>query len=196
MAEAVALARAYPSVFGAPVLTAVDPRIFRLRYFTHCMACGFCKDQCCTYGVDIDIENMARLMALDGLAGKIATPPARWFRNEIETDPEFPGGRNGRTAQVDGACVFRAPGGRGCAIHAHCLDAGLDYHHYKPMVSVLFPLTFEHGVLMPSSEVLDGSLVCAGDGPSLYDGVRGELRYYFGDGFIEELDPIRQAASN
>ncbi|MGH6872871.1 MAG: hypothetical protein ACREHE_15325 [Rhizomicrobium sp.] len=190
-----ALSRAYPSIFRAPVLTAFDPQIFALRYFTHCMACGFCKDQCCTYGVDIDVENMARLKGLDGFAARIATPPGRWFTGETMADPEFPGGRHARTAVVDGGCVFRVPGGRGCAIHAHCIDAGLDYHDYKPMVSVLFPLTFDHGVLVPSSETMDGSLICAGDGPSLYDGVRGELAWYFGDALVAELDGIRATLS-
>ncbi len=56
----IALSRAYPSVFAAPVIHAVDPAIFRYRYFTHCMSCTFCGDKCCSYGVDIDVENMAR----------------------------------------------------------------------------------------------------------------------------------------
>jgi hypothetical protein len=192
----VALSRAYPSVFGAPAIAAVDPAIFALRYFTHCMACGFCKDQCCTYGVDIDVGNMARLIGLgDGFAAKFATPRDGWFTTEIVTDAEFPGGRHARTQVVGDGCVFRVPGGRGCAIHAHCIEAGLDYHDYKPMVSVLFPLTFEHGVLVASSEAVDGSLICAGEGPSLYDGARPELAYYFGEDFVSELDAIKSAGS-
>jgi hypothetical protein len=59
---------------------------------------------------------------------------------------------------------------------------------------VLFPLTFEDGVLVASSEVEERELVCAGSGPSLYEGVRGELAYYFGDAFVAELDSIRQHA--
>jgi hypothetical protein len=62
------------------------------------------------------------------------------------------------------------------------------------MVSILFPLTFNYGRLEPSSEVLDKSLVCAGEGPSLYDGVREELAYYFGDGLIAELDALKSDA--
>ena len=58
------LARAHPSIFGAPVLRTVDTQIFALRYFTHCMSCGFCGDQCCSYGVDIDAENADKLLAL------------------------------------------------------------------------------------------------------------------------------------
>jgi hypothetical protein len=186
----VTLARAHPSLFGAPVLRAADTRIFSLRYFTHCMQCGFCADQCCNHGVDIDLANMERLIALgpafEAFAG---SPPSEWFADAVADDAEFPSGRHGRTRAVEGKCVFAAR--RGCKIHAYCLERGLDYHLYKPLVSILFPLTFEHGVLMPSSEVLDGSLICAGDGPSLYDGVRGEVEYFFGAALIAELDALR-----
>ena len=65
----------------------------------------------------------------------------------------------------NGACIFRNAAGRGCTIHAYCLEQGLDYHSLKPMVSVLFPVTFEQGVLTASGEAADGSLVCGGDGP-------------------------------
>jgi len=58
-------------------------------------------------------------------------------------------------------------------------------------VSVLFPVTFEQGVLTASGEAADGSLVCSGDGPSLYDGAREELRYYFGSDLIAELDALK-----
>ena len=54
----------YECALGGPVLRAVDPNIFTLRYFTHCMACGFCKDACCNHGVDIDLGNAARLRDL------------------------------------------------------------------------------------------------------------------------------------
>jgi NAD-dependent dihydropyrimidine dehydrogenase PreA subunit len=182
----------YPCAMGGPVLTAVDPRIFSLRYFTHCMACGFCHDACCDHGVDIDVENAARLRALPKeFHDRVGAPAADWFTAEVITDREFPGGAHVRTAIRNGACIFRNAAGRGCTIHAYCLEQGLDYHSLKPMVSVLFPVTFENGVLTASGEAADGSLVCAGTGPSLYDGARDELRYYFGDGLIAELDQLK-----
>ena len=60
----------------------------------------------------------------------------------------------------------------------------------KPLVSTLFPVTFEHGVLTASNELADGSLVCAGDGPTLYAGARDELHYYFGAALVAELDRL------
>ena len=190
------LGRDFPSIFGAPVLRAVDPRIFSLRYFTHCMACGFCRDQCCNYGVDIDRANMERLRGLGSAFEVFAgVPQDEWFVPEITDDPEFPSGAHGRTRAVGGKCIFADRAGRGCRIHAYCLEHSLDYHLYKPMVSILFPLTFEHGVLEPSSEAIDGSLICSGDGLSLYDGVRGELAYYFGDGLVVALDALSEMST-
>jgi hypothetical protein len=182
----------YPCVMGGPVLKAVDRKIFALRYFTHCMDCGFCRDACCEHGVDIDPANAARLIALPrDFHDRIPVAADRWFTSEIVKDAEFPGGEHVRTRVVDGACVFRNEGARGCAIHGYCLERGLDYHLYKPMVSALFPVTFEQGVLTASGEAADGSLVCSGQGPSLYDGARDELRYYFGAGLIAELDALK-----
>ena len=192
-----ALAREHPSIFKAPVLRAVDTRIFSLRYFTHCMSCGFCNDQCCSYGVDIDLGNAEALRALGAdFKAFIGVPEEEWFTDEIVADAEFPSGGNRRTRTRGGHCVFHNPNGRGCRIHAWCIEQGLDYHLYKPMVSILFPLTFEHGSLVPSSEAVDRSLVCSGEGPSLYDGVRGELAYFFGSALVEELDGLKAALSS
>ncbi len=182
----------YECALGGPVLRAVDPNIFTLRYFTHCMTCGFCKDACCDHGVDIDLGNAARLRDLpQDFYDRIGAPSNEWFTAEVMRDAEFPGGAHVRTNVRDGACIFRNQAARGCAIHAYCLEQGLDYHLLKPMVSVLFPVTFEQGVLTAAGEAADGSLVCGGGGPSLYDGARDELRYYFGPGLICELDELK-----
>jgi hypothetical protein len=186
------LHREYPCVMGGPVLQGVDPAIFRLRYFTHCMDCGFCHDACCDHGVDIDLGNVARLRALPrNFQDRIGAPQSQWFTTDVTRDVEFPGGAHVRTATRNGACIFRNRAARGCAIHAYCLEQGLDYHLLKPMVSILFPVTFEHGVLTASGEAADGSLICSGSGPSLYDGARGELLYYFGPALIAELDGLK-----
>lgn len=188
----IVLDRDYPSIFTAPVIRAVDSGIFDLRYFTHCMQCVFCGDQCCDYGVDIDAANMERLRALgpafEVFAGMVQS---EWFEPGLTKDAEFPSGQYGRTRAVEGKCIFADRKTRGCKIHAYCSANGLDYHLYKPMVSILFPLTFEYGVLQPSSEMTDGSLICSGGGPTAYDGVRGELGYYFGAELIDVLDALR-----
>ena len=185
------LNRPYPSVFGRPVLDRVDEGLFTLRYFAHCMHCSFCRDQCCGWGVDIDLENVKRLeAAAEDLVRFTGVPRDRWFTGEVEDDPEFPGGGNMRTRAEDGACVFLDRDRRGCRIHAYCLEKGMDFHTLKPMVSALFPATYEEGCLTVADEVLDGTLVCAPGGPSIYEGVRHDLKYYFGDALVEELDAM------
>ena len=186
------LPREHTSRYGRPSLSRVDTSIFVRRYFTACMDCTFCGDSCCQYGVDVDAETAARLHEhADGLEAFVGIPRSRWLTDEWTVDAEHPGGKNTRTQVVDGACVFRNRRGRGCMVHAYCLQAGLDYHLLKPMVSALFPLTFDEGLLHPAEEAREGGeLVCVGQGPTLYRGVRGELAYYFGEPLVQDLDAL------
>ena len=64
------------------------------------------------------------------------------------------------------------------------------------MVSCLFPLTFNDGLLHPSDEVNDGTLVCSDQGPSLYRGVRNEIGYDFEETLLLELDQLEAAMSS
>ena len=187
----VRLSRSYVCRDGAPVIHAVDTAIYSLRYFMRCMACTFCNDQCCDHGVDVDLGNAKRLLELGPeFSARVTAPPSDWFTSEPVSDAEFPSGGHVRTRTRNGKCVFISRDGRGCTIHAYAIEKGIDYHALKPLVSTLFPLTFEHGALVPSSEAVDSSLVCSGEGATLYEGVRGELGYYFGDQFVGELDAI------
>jgi hypothetical protein len=181
------LSRDYPCKGGGPVPREVELRIFTLRYFQFCMACSYCHDVCCSYGVDVDLENVERIKALPAdFKALVGVPEAQWFTAEVTRDAEFPGGAHVRTAVVDGACVFRNRKGRGCVIHSYALEKGLDYHDAKPLVSTLFPVTFEYGVLAASNELVDGSLRCFNDGPTLYEGSRDELLYYFGAALVAD----------
>jgi hypothetical protein len=192
--EVIPLRRAYASRYRAPTLTHVAPDIFRLRYYTHCMSCGFCGDWCCSFGVDIDVENVARVLEhKDELEARLGVAAEHWFSNEVEHNAEYPGGACMRTNAVAGKCVFHNRGGRGCHLHAFALEKGIDYHDLKPMLSALFPLTFDDGILDLMEEVEDRTLVCLGQGPTLYRGARDELTYYFGPEFTEELDEIEAA---
>jgi hypothetical protein len=193
-----ALSRPHACRWGAPVVDRVDPAIFVKRYFMNCMQCSYCFDSCCQYGVDVDVNNVARLEAQaegpNGLEAFTGVPKERWFTGEWVDDKEFPGGRQTRTRIEGGACVFRNRKGRGCMIHSYALERGIDYHELKPMVSALFPLTFDYGLLHPSNEIEDRSLQCYSDGPTLYRGVRDEVAYYFGDALVSELDGFEREA--
>ena len=188
------LHRTYVSRYGAPLISQVAVDVFQLRYFTKCMSCTFCKDWCCSHGVDIDLDNVKRLMDhKDALETWLKIPASDWFTDELDKHADYPGGACMRTNTRDGKCIFLNQNGRGCRLHAFALEKGLDYHDFKPVLSTLFPLTFDDGVLHVMDEVDDGTLVCLGEGPTLYQGVRGELEYYFGPSFVEELDAVEAA---
>ncbi len=95
-----------------------------------------------------------------------------------------------RTRVAGGTCVFLNRESRGCLIHSFAIEQGIDYHELKPMVDCLFPISFYEDVLCPADEVCEDSLICLGPGPTLYEGLRGELSYYFGGEFVRALDAV------
>ena len=195
MTSLLPLSRSYTAVVGAPTITAVDPAIFAHRYFAACMSCTFCADGCCTNGVDVDGRVMAAILAqADRIEALVGISRSEWFDGEVEADEEAPGGSTRRTAVRDGYCVFHDATGRGCLLHAYALSTGQDYHDLKPMVSTLFPVTFGDGALLLSDELEDGTLVCAGNGPTAYEAARSELAFYFGGDLVAELDRLATAA--
>lgn len=204
----VPLSRPYPSRYGAPVLDRVDTRIFTFRYFEYCLSCNFCHDACCQYGADIE---MPRVRALERIQSEmeayLGVPRERWFRDGTGEDdigvlpePEYPGGEYTRTAVVElpagrsphntEACVFLDPVDRGCRIHRFAIERNLDVHEIKPMVCMFFPLCHSEGVLRPAIEFLENDLICQGSGSTLYEASRNEVRYYFGDELVAELDRL------
>ena len=197
MPSLLSLSRSYTAAVGAPTIAAVDPAIFAHRYFAACMSCTFCADGCCTHGVDVDARVMVEILAqADRIEAVVGIPRSEWFVGDAEADDEAPGGATRRTAVRDGYCVFHDPKGRGCLLHAYALSTGQDYHDLKPMVSTLFPVTFGEGALLLSDELEDGTLVCAGAGPTAYEAARPELAFYFGGDLVLELDRLATSSGN
>jgi len=189
------LSRHYPARTRVPIVSRVDLEIFAIRYFADCLQCGFCADRCCSFGVDIDVENVRRIEErADQIESYVGIDRAQWFAPGYREDAEFPGGRYTRARAVDGRCVFLNRKGRGCLLHSFSLDNGIDYHQLKPIVSSLFPVAFDEGLLHPSTEARTGELVCVGSGPTVYRGAREELLYYFGAELVAELDSIEAEA--
>lgn len=207
--SAVPLSRSYVCRFGAPVIDQVDPRIFTLTYFGQCMDCTFCHDACCQYGADTEIPRVRELEKYQAeLEAYIGIPRSEWFREDpddfgILPEPEYPGGLYTRTQVVDitpersphnkEACVFLDPVGRGCLIHRFALDREIQVHEIKPMVCLLFPVSFAKQVLGPAYEFdLEDELVCEGHGVPLYRSARPDIEYYFGAELVAELDRLEK----
>lgn len=189
----VSLSRAYPSQQGVPLIDRVDTAIFEQMLLAKCMTCG----SCCSFGVSVDLENILRLEVwAPPLEAYIGIPRDQWFTDEIVSDLEYPGGGFRRTRVVDGACVFLHQTKGGCRLHSFCLERGMDHHLLKPMLSSLFPVTAEAGLLRPSAEVLDRSLACLAGDITLYRGGRNDLLYYYGNDLIRELDRLEQGGKS
>lgn len=173
------------------MVSEVDASIFTRRYFGHCMSCGFCADACCQYGVDVSVPERDRILARAAeLEPRIGLDPSTWFEPMTTEDPDFPGGVVARTTVSNGRCVFLRRDTRGCMLHAISLETDSDYHLLKPMVSSLFPVTFGDGAILCSEEIDEGSLICAGEGPTAYEMARPELAWYFGEDLVRELDAL------
>ena len=192
------LKNSYPSIHKLPVIHGVDTDIFEITYFMKCMECNFCKDQCCEWGADIDMQNVERLMKYkDELEQFTGIKSDKWFdESEKGTDYEYPGNEYMRTMfdEEKDACIFLNTKSRGCMIHSFALSKGIDYHEIKPTFCSLFPVTYMDGVLMTPEEIDEGLTACLGEGPTLYQGSRDELLYYFGEGLVAELDALQNEA--
>ena len=176
---------------SVPALHSVDSEIFTLRYFGQCMQCTFCHDSCCQYGCDVNSGERDRILAVkDELQKYVAHPVEKWFGTQVFEDPEYPTGKFVRANQVNGACVFLSPKGRGCSIHRFAMETGRDYHDIKPMVCWLFPICWDKGVMRPNSDVKD-DLMCQGAGTTLYEAARDEVKVVFGPALIAELDALQ-----
>lgn len=182
--------RTYLGRDGAPIVERWDERIFTLSYFHDCMGCTFCHDTCCSYGCDIDRENVARLENEGAaLAAFVGSPAQTWFRADAwRNDNDAVGGAYTRTAVTNGACVFLNRKGRGCLIHSYALSSGRDPRILKPMVCSMFPVVVDHGLLRPSYELLEPDLICFGQGKTAYRSARDDIAHYFGMSMVAELD--------
>lgn len=189
------LSRKYVCRLGRPWINQIDVRIFRLTYFGACMQCNFCNDMCCDSGVDVDVENVARLKRhARKLARLVSVPEQEWLHDKLIRTRDYPGGAYTRTRVADGYCVFLNRAGRGCLLHQYALEQGIDYHDIKPMICSIFPLTFGDGLLLPAEEVTEPNLACLGPGQTLYEAVRDDLAYYFGPEFIAEVDEAQRVS--
>lgn len=189
--QIIALQKEYVS--GNLGIAFVHRDIFLKSYFARCLECTFCQDWCCSFGADIDIQNVERInQRRDEILPFVRPPEGDWFDPEFTYYEEYAGNQYTRIQVQGPRCVFISKDQRGCGLHRYAIHRGIDYHEIKPLVCILFPLSFEEGVLSVAAELDDHSLVCEGAGESVYRSLRSELEYYLGRGFVEEVDEIEQ----
>ena len=178
---------------GNMLISFVHRDIFMKSYFARCLECNFCHDWCCSFGADIDIRNVERIQQhREGILKFVRPPEGEWFETEYSYFEEYEGNQYTRIHPQGSRCAFISKDQRGCGLHRYAISKGMDYHEIKPLVCILFPLSFEEGILSVAPELGDNSLVCAGLGTSVYDSLRNELEFYFGREFVQELDDVKK----
>ena len=178
-------------VSGNVAISFVHRDIFLKTYFARCLDCNFCHDWCCSFGADIDIQNVEKIQQRrEEILPFVRPPEVEWFEAEYAYYEEYAGNQYTRINPQSSRCVFISKDERGCGLHRYAISEQMDYHEIKPLVCVLFPLSFGEGVLSLAPELDDNSLICSGSGYSAYQSIRNELEYYFGREFVEELDAI------
>lgn len=179
---------------GNLAISFVHRDIFLNTYFARCLECDFCHDWCCSFGADIDIQNVEKIQQQQQEIKLFIRPSTvEWFEAEYTYYEEYTGEQYTRINPQGPRCVFISQDQRGCGLHRYALSKGMDYHEIKPPVCILFPLSFGEGILKIAPELDDHSLICAGSGASVYRSMRSELEYYFGRELVEELDTVENA---
>ena len=180
-------------VSGNLAISFVHRDIFLKTYFARCLECNFCHDWCCSFGADIDIQNVGKIQQRrEEILPFVRPPEVEWFETEYTYYEEYAGNHYTRINPQGARCAFISKDQRGCGLHRYAISKEMDYHEIKPLVCILFPLSFEEGVLFLAPELEDNSLICSGSGYSAYQSIRNELEYYFGHEFVEELDALEK----
>ena len=178
---------------GNMAISFVHRDIFLKTYFARCLECNFCHDWCCSFGADIDLRNVEKIeQHREAILPFVRLPEGEWFEAESWYYEEYTGSQYTRINPQGPRCVFISKDQRGCGLHRYALSKGMDYHEIKPLVCILFPLSFGEEILTIAPELDDNSLVCAGAGLSIYQSLRSELDHYFGRELVEELDEVEK----
>jgi Fe-S-cluster containining protein len=190
-ANIIPLSKEYLS--GNLAISFVHRDIFLKKYFAHCLQCNFCHDWCCSFGADIDIENVEKIQQRrEEILPFVRPPEGEWFEAQYTYYEEYAGNQYTRINTQGPRCAFISKDQRGCGLHRYAISKQMDYHKIKPLVCILFPLSFSEGILSLAAEMDDNSLICSGLGYSAYQSMRNELEHYIGRELVEELDRIEK----
>lgn len=171
----------------------VAPEIFTQPYNMICGS-GTCG-KCCFFGVWVEMDRAVKILSLgDKLASYCRVPRKRWFLNHARWDNQSKSGLWIGTRRDETCCVFFQE--TGCGIHRYCVENGLSVYSLKPMMCVLFPLsisgTAENGLLEVHRSGYPFPLPCRTGGSTPFRTGKEDLRYYFGNDFVRELEVVEQ----
>jgi hypothetical protein len=181
----------------------IERRLEEARAVRRCAGGAACRAACCRSGVYISVEQSERILHNHEKIAPFLRPnrrnPDTWFDGSLEADSDHPhGGMLTGTNVMDDP---HHPSGRSCVFlteHFHCgIQAASIAHQlgpweWKPFYCVLYPLTYEKGVLRLDDESRmwqEGIRCCETDTRSLplIDLLRDELLYALGEEGLRQL---------
>jgi hypothetical protein len=183
------LSHDYASCNGKPIIKYVDDTIFTQHAFCslNCMNDN-CDDWCCHRGEDVSKNEINQIMKYEKqLQPFLAVSLKDCFGdNFTDDDEDYPDGGYTRIKAINNKCVFLQD--KGCLLHKIALENNVDFHEIKPMPGSLFPISFNFGLLQPSHEIVWNLDDCVDFGKTIYQSAINDIKYYFGQEFINELD--------
>jgi Fe-S-cluster containining protein len=169
----------------------IDPKIFTFSF-----GCK-CTGECCHYGVYTDLKEYQHILEIKDKIIPLLdeTQPkdvSLWFE-EPEKDESFESGIAVGTELHNNKCVFLDGNGL-CTLQKLALLEGVDQWNYKPLYCILFPLTIYEETLTIDDEHIERLKTCnnnSANGKSIYDSCKDELRHFFGEDGLQEIEEFR-----
>lgn len=169
----------------------IDPKIFTFKF-----SCK-CTGECCHYGVYTDLKEHNHIIEIKDKIIPLMdeTQPKNykvWFE-EPEKDDTFDSGVAVGTDLYNDKCVFLDKDGL-CTLQKLAMIEEVDKWNYKPLYCILYPLTIFENTLTIDDEHMERLKTCNISNnlqTSIYESCREELRHYFGEDGLEEIEEYK-----
>jgi hypothetical protein len=174
----------------------IDPVIFTLKF--SCV----CNGECCNYGVYTDLKEHKVILGIKDQIIPLmdetqTTDPAKWFEAP-EKDEDFDSGIAVGTELYNSKCVFLDKFGL-CTLQKLAIFNNEPRWKYKPLYCFLFPLTLYNGAITVDDEHINRLKTCNKfpiASTTLYEACLDELKHFFGEDGIAELEEYRKEFLN
>jgi len=169
----------------------IDPKIFTFKF-----SCK-CTGECCHYGVYTDLKEHNHIIEIRNKIIPLMdeTQPKNykvWFE-EPEKDDTFESGVAVGTDLYNDKCVFLDKNGL-CTLQKLAMIEGVDKWNYKPLYCILYPLTIFENTLTIDDEHMERWKTCNiinSQQSSIYESCREELRHFFGEDGLAEIEEYK-----
>lgn len=172
----------------------IDTLIFEQKFVPRCDL-ELCFGQCCDWGVYVDINFVEVIISnrydiINSMDDEQPKNPDNWFEKNFIKDEDFPSGfavstnvyeRKNGTEQ----CIFKDKNNF-CSLQVSAMKRETHKWEIKPFHCILYPVTFDKGILSYDSEHSINLNYCGLNHPenhsqSVFEAMTEEICYVFGD---------------